>query len=257
MKLIIQSDDFGITEGVTYGTLKGIREGMITCTGLFANMPCSELAAQLIKAYPEVCLGQDINIVAGKPVSMPELVPHMIQENGYFLSSDMHRKIDEETENHDHLDYEECFTEVEAQIQRFIELVGKKPEYLHGHSYGTHTLGKAMHELSRKYQIPITFDMYEKYHIGFWKESWNKTPFDLEAQLNTNPIDYITNEKLQPKECEIALLGTHCGFVDYDLFQVSSYTLIRNQDLMAITSKQIKEWIQNEHIELISFRDLA
>lgn len=256
MKLIIQSDDFGITEAVTYGTLKGIRDGMITCTGMFSNMPSSSLAAQMIKDYPEICLGQDINIVAGKPVSNPKNVPGMVQENGYFLTANMHREKDVTAKEHDHLDYEECCLEVEAQIQKFIELTGKKPEYLHGHSYGTQTLGKVMHEMAQKYEIPITFDMYQQYKIGFLEESWNKKPFGLEEQLKTNPIEYITNKDYMPQNCEVMLIGTHCGYVDSDLFNVSSYTLIRNRDLMAITSPEMKKWIKENEMELISFRDL-
>ena len=35
MKLIIQSDDLGITEAVSCGIARAAREGAITCTGLF------------------------------------------------------------------------------------------------------------------------------------------------------------------------------------------------------------------------------
>ena len=54
----------------------------------------------------------------------------------------------------------------------------------------------------------------------------------------------------------ISFLGTHCGYVDHELFQVSTYTLIRNQDLAAVTSERFKQWIQENNIELISYRDL-
>ena len=43
---------------------------------------------------------------------------------------------------------------------------------------------------------------------------------------------------------------------DHELFQVSTYTLIRNQDLAAVTSERFKQWIQENNIELISYRDL-
>ena len=41
MKLIIQSDDLGITEAVSCGIARAAREGAITCTGLVSNMPAS------------------------------------------------------------------------------------------------------------------------------------------------------------------------------------------------------------------------
>ena len=71
MKLIIQSDDLGITEAVSCGIARAAREGAITCTGLFSNMPAAPFAVELMQQYPEICLGQDINLVAGRPCADP------------------------------------------------------------------------------------------------------------------------------------------------------------------------------------------
>ena len=56
MKLIIQSDDLGITEAVSCGIARAAREGAITCTGLFSNMPAAPFAVELIKPYPQIGL---------------------------------------------------------------------------------------------------------------------------------------------------------------------------------------------------------
>ena len=72
MKLIIQSDDLGITEAVSCGIARAAREGAITCTGLFSNMPAAPFAVELMKPYPQICLGEDINLVAGRPCADPE-----------------------------------------------------------------------------------------------------------------------------------------------------------------------------------------
>lgn len=42
MKLLVQGDDYGFTKGVTLGMLEGIDHGVLTCSGLFANMPDAE-----------------------------------------------------------------------------------------------------------------------------------------------------------------------------------------------------------------------
>ena len=39
MKLLVQSDDFGITPAVSCGILEAIKKGIVRNTGLFANMP--------------------------------------------------------------------------------------------------------------------------------------------------------------------------------------------------------------------------
>ncbi len=43
MKIIVQSDDLGITEAVSCGIEKGIRDGVVTCfsaTCRRQNLPC-------------------------------------------------------------------------------------------------------------------------------------------------------------------------------------------------------------------------
>ena len=52
MKLIIQSDDLGITEAVSCGIARAAREGAITCTGLFLICLHAPFAVELMKPYP-------------------------------------------------------------------------------------------------------------------------------------------------------------------------------------------------------------
>lgn len=85
-RLLLQSDDYGITHGVSAGILRVIQDGVIRNTGMFVNMESSKEAADLIKDR-DVCLGIDINYVAGKPITDPKKVPHLVDENGYFHTS--------------------------------------------------------------------------------------------------------------------------------------------------------------------------
>lgn len=253
-RLIIQSDDLGITKAVTDGIVEAIKSGMIKCTGLFANMDSSEYAANRIKEFPDVCVGQDINIVAGRPCSDYKNIPSMVNENGSFLSSGESRKLDLLCDNHDHLVFEECLIEVEAQVLRFYELMGKYPEYLHSHSYATQTLNRAIDLVSEKYKIPTTRFLKEKYHLKRPLKDWNKKPFDLSDQLKANQLAAIIDDDYL--QSENGWIVFHCGYVDADLFNVSTYTLIRPMDLKAATSNELKQWIKNNKIELISYREL-
>ncbi len=254
MKIIVQSDDLGITEAVSCGIEKGIRDGVVTCTGLFSNMPAAEFALRLVKPYSHVCLGQDINLVAGRPCADPGRIPSLVQEDGSFKTSGMHRAIDAEDGSQDHVVYEECVTETEAQIRRFMELAGKKPEYLHGHSYSTPATWRAMAVMGEKYGIPLVRDMIERYGI-VRQTGWNKKPFPLEEQMNTDPMECILRDR-EFLTHPIGFIGTHCGYVDQELFQVSTYTLIRNRDLSMVTGARMRQWIRENDIQLISYRDL-
>ena len=46
------------------------------------------------------------------------------------------------------------------------------------------------------------------------------------------------------------------GFVDHNLMKLSSYNLYRISDLEAVTSPEIVKWVEDNQIELISYRNL-
>ncbi|MEG0077252.1 MAG: ChbG/HpnK family deacetylase [Anaerorhabdus sp.] len=137
MKLLFQSDDYGFTDAITDGILKGIKEGIIRNTGLFVNMPSSKRAAELIKNIEGISVGIDINFVAGYPVTKdPIMLTTLIREDGHFISSveqmkKLSKPIDQKNIlqmfDEDPYDYEEVLNETEAQVLKFIELMGRKP----------------------------------------------------------------------------------------------------------------------------------
>ena len=49
---------------------------------------------------------------------------------------------------------------------------------------------------------------------------------------------------------------THCVYVDAKLFELRSFTTCRAMDLKTVTSPEIKKWIKDHDIELISYKDL-
>ena len=63
MKLLIQSDDYGMTPAVADGIIYGITHGVVRNTGLFSNMPwaaeCVEKNLYAIQFHPEVLHTQE------------------------------------------------------------------------------------------------------------------------------------------------------------------------------------------------------
>lgn len=257
-KIITKSDDYGFTRAITDGILYGCELGVIRCTGLFSNVPTAPYAVEKMKAYPDVCLGQDINLVAEYPVSDPQLIPSLVRKDGHFLDAQEHRALDKLAENNDHLVYEECFIEIENQVMRFIELAKKKPEYLQGHSYSTPTSRKAMKDVADKYEIPYGEDLAKQFNITRGN-SWNKKPFTIDDQMKTDVLDHILSGKTELEALAdeaVGLIGTHCGYLDQEVFDNSTYTIIRLKDLAASTHPNFKEWLKKNEMELVSYRDL-
>lgn len=270
MKLIVTADDYGISDAVTDGICKCARDGVLTQTGLFSNMPGAEYAVRRMKEEtPHICLGEDVNLVAGAPVTDPALIPSLVQENGMFKTSGMHRKWD--ATQPEHIPYEEAYLETENQVKRFIDLTGTAPAYLSGHAYGTKATNQALKDVAAKYDIPLSEEMYRKIGVasGLETASWNrittqkedgKWDFSIETQLSKDPLQYFIDGKLEYldkalKEDGIAHIHTHAGYVDRDLFRRSSFTLIRIMEQDFICSKELTEWVRKNNVELVSIRD--
>lgn len=264
-RLLLQSDDYGITEGVSAGILQAVRNGMIRNTGLFVNMKSSATAAEQIKDV-DVCLGIDINYVAGKPVTAPEKIPHLVDDTGAFRK--LGRILKENRVEYidgiiyhfaeDPYPYEEILLETENQVKQFEKLTGKLPEYLHPHSICTPNTERAASEVAHKYNILHSTDMmnHPNYHSLPGAISLKKGS-SLEEQLAQNvEMEFLTQSLPSLRENETGYYIFHCGYVDCELMQVSSLNLKRMLDLQAATSDRVKSYIQEHDIELITYRDI-
>ena len=56
---------------------------------------------------------------------------------------------------------------------------------------------------------------------------------------------------------EIGAIISHCGYIDDPLYDVTSFTVIRTKDLACMISDEMKQWIKDNNIELITYRDLT
>lgn len=268
MKLLVRGDDFGFTKAVTYGIVDAIDNGVLRNTGLFTNMPSSALAASMMDGRDEVCFGIDFNIVAGKPVSDPKDVPHLVDENGEFIRSGRRvsdpRYQSEEGQN-ELFPYDEVYRELKAQYDRFLELRhGVKPGYLHPHSIMPANYIRAIRQLSQETEIPYSMDIQKKYGFvsvfTFKKQDFSKAMntkvFDPMAQLNKNPLKDVQDYSDQLLASPYVEIGGHPGFVDADLLDNTTLSLERVRDHAMMTSDWIKNWVRDNSIELITYRDL-
>ena len=156
MKLLVQSDDYGITRAVSLGCIHGIRNGVVKNTGMFANMPWIAECVDWIRPYlDQIAFGIDLNASTGPSILGHEKLPTLTHEDGTFLGSKENRALDTDENDHDHLaaHRDELYAEFKAQIERYIELVGHKPDYIHNHAYGTKTTDEVTRTLAKEYGV--------------------------------------------------------------------------------------------------------
>ena len=258
MKLIVRAADYAMTDSITDGCLKAIRDGILTDVGLMTNdIDHANRAVEEVKKYPHVSIGMDLNIVSGRPASNPIEIPSLVDENGIFLSS-VYRKKNSLYD----IPYEEIYFEMKNQVERFIKLVGKKPSYITGHSISTADVLKAMDEIKKEYSIKG--DCFDNADVST-AERWyfknvvidpkdKKPAYSLDAQVATDVTEYIVSGQCKfDYTKEYALLPTHCGYCDGELLKMSTFSIIRGKELEALCSQDVKEWIKNNGIELINF----
>lgn len=261
MKLLIQADDYAMTKAVSLGIIEGIKNGVIRNTGMFTNMEWSEECVEWIIPYLNIInLGIDLNISTGKPILPANQLPTLVNQEGVFLTSWESRELDEQFENKNHASMEEVRMEFEAQIQKFITLVGKNPDYIHGHAYSTKEISQIQKELSNKYDIPYTSDICKRvcgFEMDEYRIPWYKKPATVDNQLNSSLSDYILNNKDELLNKDYCLIIGHMGYVDVDLMELSSYHLYRIKDLEGVTCSKVIEWIKDNDISLVRYSEIC
>jgi len=257
MKLIVQSDDYGITRAAALGALEAIRNGVVRNTGFFTNMPWAEECYEWIKPYEkDIAFGIDLNASTGSSVLGFDRVPNLCHEDGSFYTSKENRELDTDENDHDHVDYDQIYAEFEAQILKFEKICGRLPDYIHNHAYGTKTTMLASRALAEKYRRPWTTALMQRKEVTPAGMGWYAFGGGLEEQLHTDPAAYITSDRDGLLKNEYGYIVCHCGYVDADLFKYSSFNICRANDVACMTGETMKNWIRENHIELISFKDL-
>jgi predicted glycoside hydrolase/deacetylase ChbG (UPF0249 family) len=187
----------------------------------------------------------------------------LYDENGDFIKSGVRirdPRWQTEEGRREMFPKEEVTQEIRAQYNRFVELTGKQPGYLHGHSISYETYNEAIEELSEETGIP--------YSMKFLKEkgavmagmhmstaSKNKT-FDPFEQLNKDTKADVLRDKDLILSSDLALIICHPGYMDADLITMTSLSIERVKDLAMMVDPEIKRFVEENNIELITYRDL-
>jgi predicted glycoside hydrolase/deacetylase ChbG (UPF0249 family) len=252
MKLLVRSADYGMLDCVTDGTLKVLRDGILTDLTFITNNPSAFRAAEEIKKYPQISIGQEINFMTGVPISDPKKIPSLVNEEGWFISSKERQR-----QKAFNISYEEALEEADRQVQRFIELLGRKPSYISGHSFGTPESRLAIADIAEKYDVLIGGNTHPKLQND--EPDWHKTvtgnkaAYTAEIQKDIDVEAWLIEDRRHLLDREYGTIDTHVGYCDEELYRMSSYSVIRAKEMYALCSPRFKEWVEKNQVELINF----
>lgn len=260
-RLIVQADDIGITHATTRGILDSITHGIVRATGLFTNRPDAAYAAARLRRLDGVDVGIDLNFVTGDPVLDPRRVPSLVTESGRFRTSGeiraAHRVIGGDPVYQrfepDPFERDETLAEANAQVERFVELMGRVPAYVHHHSLVSEVSDEVVRAVAERLGVPFVDDLYRTGRLPLLPNDWYAKPFALHDQAAADPVRAI--ERLLPAILaqEVSLLIVHPGYVDAELLDISTYSVIRARDLQAVTSPEVIAMLEDAGVELTTF----
>ena len=233
-KLIINADDFGLCDGVTFGILKAHQDGILTSTTCMMNMPHIEEYLSLASHFPHLGLGVHLVLTIGQPLTMGSFC----DENGNFKSRNTYpdRKVI--------VKQDELYLEWKAQIDKFIQLTGHKPTHLDSHHH-VHLLPGNIDvalKLAKEYDIPLRQECYLQKDYEYVR--FSEVIYNQSVSLETiNDICHFDDEIFE--------FMCHPAFVDPFLYNHSSYNIQRIKELDILCSQEAKDITKN--IQLINY----
>lgn len=239
-KMIMNADDFGMTEGNTIATLLAHADGIVSSTTCMMNMPFAEFALEEAKKYPDLGVGIHLVLTVGRP--LVDGAKSYTDENGNFIRPKNY------PEGHPSANPDELYVEWKAQIEKFIKVAGKKPTHIDSHHH-VHLLPEhieVVKRLAREYDLPIR--QREDQLLETYEHVRCNTRF---YDTNAN-VEFIESACKETDE-EVLEFMCHPALLDQRLYGMTSYGLPRMKELEVLRSKEIEQFLKDNNIELVNF----
>lgn len=241
MKMIINADDFGYSEGINYGILDAYKNGVLTSTTLMMNMKGTNHAVKLAKENPKLGIGLHFNISLGKPLTNGK---SLVDETGNLI------KPSQILDKNNYI-YEEILAELEAQLKLFIELLERTPTHFDSHLFSSDVIPlmrKASIEMSKKYNIPL-----RNYNL----KGFNHVEFLCHRSFESKPgLEYVIENFKEIIKNDIVEIMSHPGYIDLEVYKNSSYCIERVKELEVLTGEVLKVLINENNVKLINYTEI-
>jgi len=198
--LVVNADDFGLTEGNNRAIADAHRLGIVTSASLLANGGAFDHAVELARKTPGLGVGVHLTLTEGPPiVSSSVLAP-----NGSFPLSNQPFVRAWLTGR---LPCEPIRQEFEAQIRKVMS-EGISPTHLDGHKY-IHLLPGI---------VAIVLSLAHKFAIPFVRvphrpaDSWQSHPMRLPGLAILTTLGQLTYP--QARKAGVQMIDRYAGFVD-------------------------------------------
>jgi predicted glycoside hydrolase/deacetylase ChbG (UPF0249 family) len=228
--LIINADDFGISEKTNIGIIEARQKGVVTSASLMVHRPAAEAAAQY------ACRDQQLSV--GLHADMGDWVyegEHWLRSSG-TLDICNPNAVDRELRH---------------QLQRFRDLLGRDPTHLdsHQHIHKEENILPVFSKLADELAIPLRSYSPKVQYCGafFGADEEMKPRFEIVGSANfIRLLDHLPTG--------VTELGTHPGL---DIELASDYCGARLAEVRTLCDPAIRQAIADRRIVLTSFATLG
>lgn len=256
MKLIINADDFGLTVNVSRGILEGMMNGVITDTSAIVGTCAFYESAKMALSQGITEMGLHCLLTMGKPILPKEQLKTLVNDEGYFYTREEFLKKE--------VDLKEVKMELTAQVERFLS-TGLKLNHIDTHHCFMNK-SKEMADLfidfAKQYDVPLRNEasrLKTKENQLYFQESKIRLT-DFLYFNRGEPYHTIENVlqflKYALEKYQCVEIGCHPGYSDDILRDIDILNDDREKELKVFMSKDIKMFIRENHISLITYSEL-
>lgn len=271
-QLLVNADDFGLTEGITDGIIDAHQRGILTSTSIIPGAVAFEHAVKRAECNQSLAIGVHLTLIEELPVSHPKDIPTLVQPNGKLprnyrelLSGLVLGRIRSEHVEH----------ELRAQVIKCLN-AGLKPTHLDSHQH-VHTLPSILRitvRLAEEFDIRGMRLPRDSPRLGSLQKSALCMLARWDAQ-HLRAADLVTCDRMaglfeSGSLGEAQLLSVLQSLPDGSTELIchpgtpdrranTSYAHWRynwQTELNALTSQRVRDMLRARNIELITYKDL-
>jgi predicted glycoside hydrolase/deacetylase ChbG (UPF0249 family) len=272
-RLIVNADDFGLSERVNTGILQAMTHGIVNSTSVMANMPTAEVGIRHLTASGFSSAGIHLNLTCGP--SITNFKGRITHGDGTFRGAGLIWSLGM-TEG---LRATEIKAELSAQIEKVMSL-GLSISHIDGHHH-IHILPQMaplICKLAREYKIPAVrlplsrrqgmrwverckwrlVNHFAARSRGYFSASSLAMPDNFLAWYarGTKTLDHL-KRTVASIESGTSEIGVHPGFDDESLVGVDSYRNERYLELNALCDPSMRHFIAECEISLVDYNYVA
>ena len=231
--LIVNADDFGLTAGINAGIVQAHLHGIVSSATLMVHGAAAEEAAAWARQHPSLGVGLHI-----------DLWEHVLRDGEWVR-----------TYEHCAGDAESVRAEIEGQLARFRQLLGREPDHIDTHQHVHHKLpvGDVVRAFAARHGLALREHGGLRYVGGFYGQDATGAPYaeGITPQRLVELIDALPDGEATEVSCHPGQVATD------DALGGTMYRVERNTEIATLCDSRVRTRVARGDVRLGTFADFA